>query len=151
MSLRLEPDQIQVPGQRYALVSFVGPECPQRHERLAMKLRGVFATLEEAGAHARKIQRSGDNIVDIITLEMYNWAVVPPPLAEIEKHEYQEEFLQNLMEGYAASQAQAKQFFEERKQKVMRDGVDAHLLPEERLPPPKPEDAWEGVGPPKSK
>jgi hypothetical protein len=138
--LTLEPDYITVPNQRYALVSFVGPEdsiCRQKSNRLAMKIRGVFATQEEAKAFVNRIRRSGDNLVDIFLMEIGQWGVIPPDPMGVETQEYQEQFLQELMSGYAESQRSAKEVSADRKAKVMKDGLDAHLLPEERLPPPK--------------
>ena len=138
--LTLEPDYITVPNQRYALVSFVGPEdslCTQKSNRLAMKIRGVFATQEEAKAFVNRIRRSGDNLVDIFLMEIGQWGVIPPDPMGVENQEYQEQFLQELMAGYAESQRSAKEVFSDRKAKVMKDGLDAHLLPEERLPPPE--------------
>lgn len=140
VGLTLEPDYISVPNQRYALVSFVGPEdsvCRQKSNRLAMKIRGVFATQDEAKVFVNRIRRSGDNLVDIFLMEIGQWGVIPPDPMGVETQEYQEHFLQELMSGYAESQRSAKEVFADRKAKVMRDGLDAHLLPEERLPPPK--------------
>ena len=135
--LSLEPDYITIPGQNFALVSFVGPEfCSQKSNRFAMKIRGVFATEEEAGAYVKRLQRSGDNAVDIFLMSMYNWCPCPPNPMEIETQEYQEEFLQDLMKGYAESQRSAKELFNERKEKVMKEGLDANLAPEERIPKP---------------
>jgi hypothetical protein len=54
----------------------------------------------------------------------------------VESQEYQETFLNDLMQGYAESQRNAKEMFADRKNKVMKDGLDAHLLPEERIAPP---------------
>jgi hypothetical protein len=134
----LEPDYISVPGQQYALVSFVGPEfCRQKSNRFAMKIRGVFATQEEAKAFVKRIQRAGDNVVDIFLMEMGQWAPCPPDPMSVETQEYQETFLNELMQGYAESQRSAKEVFADRKQKVMKEGLDAHLLPEERLPKPE--------------
>ncbi len=142
--LSLEPDVITVPGQNFALVSFVGPNQRQKNEKLGMKIRGVFGTREEATAHVKRVQRSGDNLVDIYLLDLYQWCLIPPDPDQIEDHEYQEEFLQNLMKGYAESQRAAKEIFEERKERVKKEGLDANLLPHERLPPPEEDD---GAGP----
>jgi hypothetical protein len=54
----------------------------------------------------------------------------------VQSQEYQEQFLQDLMTGYADSQRSAKEIFNERKEKVMKDGLDAHLTDKERLPRP---------------
>ena len=140
VGLTLEPDYITIPGQSFALVSFVGPSCPQKNEKLGMKIRGVFATKEDASAHVKRIQRSGDNIVDIYLLDLYQWAVIPPDPKDIEDHEFQEKFLQDMMSGYAESQRAAKTQFDDRKNLVMTEGLDKHLLPAERIAPPTRED-----------
>ena len=40
------------------------------------------------------------------------------------------------MTGYAESQRSAKEIFNDRKEKVMKDGLDAHLTDKERIAPP---------------
>lgn len=135
--LTLEQDYVTVPGQRFALVSFVGPDQPQKNEKLGMKIRGVFATEDEARAHVKRIQDSGDRSVDILLMEMYKWCVVPPDPMMIENHEYQEEYLNDLMTNFAESQRAAKQHFEERKRLVREETIDKHLEPHERIPRPE--------------
>ena len=133
----MEADYITPSGQNYALVSFVGPEfCRQKSNRFALKVRGVFGTQDEAKAYVNRLRRAGDTLVDIFLLEIGRWAPCPPDPMQLETQEYQETFLNELMQGYAESQQQAKELFNDRKEKVMRDGIDKHLLPEERLPPP---------------
>lgn len=133
----LEADYISIPGQQYALCSFVGPEfCRQKSGQFALKIRGVFATQDEAKAYVNRLHRAGDNLVDIFLLEVGKWGPCPPDPMQIENSEYQEKFLNDLMQGYAESQRSAKEMFNDRKEKVMKEGLDAHLLPEERLPPP---------------
>jgi hypothetical protein len=137
MGLTLEPDYHQIPGQNFALVSFVGPEfCRQKSGRHALKIRGVFATEEEAKAYVQRLQRSGDNAVDIFLMSMYQWAPSPPDPMAVENQEYQEQFLQDLMSGYAANQRSAKEIFNERKERVMKEGLDANLTDQERIPRP---------------
>lgn len=137
IGLTLEPDYLQIPGQNFALVSFVGPEfCRQKSGQFAMKVRGVFATEDEAKAYVKRLQRSGDNVVDIFLVSMYNWVPCPPDPMAVQSQEYQEQFLQDLMTGYADSQRSAKEIFNDRKEKVMKDGLDAHLTDKERIPAP---------------
>ena len=102
----LEEDVITVPGQLYALVSYV-----------------------------RRLQKF-DNSFDIFLVDMYKWLLIPPDANSVESQEYQEEFLQTMVKGYHESQSLAKQHFLERKQAVMEEGLDKHLAPEERLPVP---------------
>jgi len=131
----LDVDSITVPGQMYALVSFVSPTSNQKNDKMGMKIRGVFASQEEANAHVKKLMQF-DGTVDIYLMEMYKWTLIPPDADKIDDHVYQEEFLNTMMQEYKKNQAQAKMFFEERKRAVMEEGLDKHLLESERLPPP---------------
>lgn len=134
----LTADSITVPGQRYALVSFVGPDdgLRQKNEKLGMKLRGCFANLDEAQAHAKELMEY-DNQVDIYVLEMYQWALIPPDQISIENVEYRDKMLNDLMKGHIRNQKQARALFEQRKQAILAEGLDAHLLPHERITPPE--------------
>lgn len=130
----LEEDIITVPGQTYALVSFVSPTGNQRNDKFGMKLRGVFATREEAASHVKRIQKF-DNRFDVYLVELYKWLLIPPTPDDVPS-EYQEQFLQDMIKGYNENQELARQHFLERKDAVMKEGLDKHLTEEERLPPP---------------
>ncbi len=134
----LDEDTIVPNGQRFALVSFVGPEQRQKNDVMGMKIRGCFATQEEAASHVKKLQ-AFDGSVDIFMLEVGKWVPIPPNAEDIEDVQYQEQYLQELMKGYRESQLKAKEIFQQRAEAVKKQGVDANLLPGERLPPP-PED-----------
>lgn len=130
----LEDDVITVPGQLYACVSFVSPISRQKSPQCAMKIRGVFATEDEAGAHAKRIQKYETVSVDIFVCPLYKWLVIPPDTDQIQDQHYQEEFLENLMTNYRDSQEKAKQHFYERKKKVVEEGLDPHLEESEIIP-----------------
>lgn len=132
----LEEDFITVPGQRFALVSFVSPTSRQKTEQSGMKIRGVFATREEAAAHVKRLQKI-DASFDIFMMEMYKWVCVPPDITKIEDVEYQETYLQELISGYKKSQEDAKLHFQERKQQAMSQGIDATLTDSERITLPE--------------
>lgn len=135
----LDEDSIVPNGQRFALVSFVGPEQRQKNEKLGMKVRGCFGTQEEAAAHVKKLQ-SQDKSVDIFMLEVGKWVPVPPSIDDIEDVQYQEQYLNNLMKGYKENQEKCKELFKERTEAIKKDGLDKHLLPEEIIERPKPEE-----------
>lgn len=132
----LDTDYVTVPGQLYCVLSLVGPTgTNQRNDRFGLKIRGCFASLEEAHAHVKRLQQC-DPSMDIFVADMYKWLLIPPDVNAIENQEYQEDFLNNLLKGYRENQAAAKQHFMERKETIKRDGLDAHLLEHERLPAP---------------
>ncbi len=120
----LDEDTITPNGQRFALVSFVGPDQRQKNDKLGMKIRGCFATQDEAAAHVKKLQAI-DGSVDIFLLEVGKWALIPPSVDDIDDVEYQEQYLQDLMKGYKDSQLKAKEFFEARAEAIKKNGLDA--------------------------
>lgn len=132
----LDEDTVVPNGQRFALVSFVGPQQRQKNDKLGMKIRGCFATRDEAAAHVKKLQ-AFDGYVDIFLLEIGKWALIPPSVDDIEDVEYQEKYLQDLMKAYKESQLKAKELFKQRTEAVKSEGLDKHLLPEEVLPKPE--------------
>jgi hypothetical protein len=134
----LDEDIVKVGGQQFAAISLVSRTTNQKVEsdKIALKIRGVFATKEEAEAHIRRLIKT-DPEFDIFVVDMYKWLLLPPNLDEIENHEYQEPFLNDLIKGHKESQLLAKQQFEERKRLIMEKNLDAALSKEERLPPPE--------------
>ena len=140
----LDEDTVVPNGQRFALVSFVGPEQRQKNEKLGMKIRGCFATREEAASHVKKLQ-AFDGAVDIFMLEIGKWALIPPSVEDVEDVEYQEKYLQDLMKGYKESQIKAKEVFQQRAEAIKKEGLDANLLEGEKLPKPEDPSASAGV------
>jgi hypothetical protein len=120
----LDEDAITPNGQRFALVSFVGPECRQKNEKLGMKIRGCFGSHEEAAAHVKKLQAI-DGSVDIFLLEVGKWALIPPDSSAVEDVEYQEKYLQDLMKSYKESQLKAKELFQQRTETVKTQGLES--------------------------
>ena len=130
MSETLEQDFITVPGQLYALISLVGPDCPQKTDKLGLKIRGVFNTRDEAGLHAQRLQKH-DPTFDIYVVDMYKWLLIPPNTEQIDDVTYQEEFLQKMMSEYKENQANAKRMFEERKSGMLqkpKEGSDTPFM-----------------------
>lgn len=133
----LDVDYVTVPGQLYCVLSIVGPTgTNQRNDKFGLKIRGCFASMEEAHSHVKRLQQT-DPAMDIFVADMYKWLLIPPDVNAIDNQEYQEDFLNNLIKGYRDNQVAAKQHFMERKEAVKREGLDKHLLEEERakLPP----------------
>ena len=119
----LQEDLLTVPGQRFALVSFVSPHGKQKSDQCGMKIRGVFNSKEEANAHVKRLQKE-DNTFDIFLVEMYKWVLIPPDVSKIDDVQYQETFLNDLITKYKENQELAKQHFLERKERVMKSGLE---------------------------
>ena len=107
-------DYVTVPGQLFACLSIVGPECPQKNDKFGIKIRGAFATRDEAANHAKRLQKE-DPTFDIYVVDMYKWLLIPPDPMKIEDVHYTNEKLEEIMTGYKENQAQAARMFQERK------------------------------------
>lgn len=114
----LEQDYTTVPGQIYACISIVGPECPQKNDKFGLKIRGAFNTREEANNHAKRLQKE-DATFDIYVVDMYKWLLIPPDRDHIEDVHYNDEKLEEIMSKYHENQAAAAKMFEERKRDMM--------------------------------
>ena len=124
----LEQDFLTVPGQVYALISIVGPDQPQKNEKLGMKIRGCFSTRDEAGQHAKRLQRE-DGLVDIYVVDMYKWLLIPPDREKIEDAHYTDEKLEEIMVKYRQNQSQAAAMFEKRKRDMTAKPLEGSDTP----------------------
>jgi hypothetical protein len=105
---------MSVPGQNYALISIVGPECPQKNDKFGVKIYGAFPTKEDASNHAKELHRiCGD--FDIYVVDLYQWLLIPPDRNAIDDVHYQEDKLEEIMSKYKESQRAAAAMFEKRK------------------------------------
>jgi len=116
--MSLEQDYTTVPGQIFACLSIVGPECPQKNDKFGIKIRGAFATRDEAANHAKRLQKE-DPTFDIYVVDMYKWLLIPPDSSKIDDVHYTNEKLEEIMTGYKENQAQAARLFNERKQAMI--------------------------------
>jgi len=116
--MSLEQDYTTVPGQLYACLSVVGPEAPQKNDKFGIKIRGAFASRDEAASHAKRLQKE-DSTFDIYVVDMYKWLLIPPDPLKIEDVHYQNEKLEEIMTGYKENQAEAARMFNERKRDMM--------------------------------
>tara|TARA_Y100000996_G_scaffold394725_1_gene359302 strand:- start:4483 stop:5118 length:636 start_codon:yes stop_codon:yes gene_type:complete len=120
--MSLEQDYTTVPGQLFACLSIVGPECPQKNDQFGIKIRGAFNSRDEAASHAKRLQKE-DATFDIYVVDMYKWLLIPPDPAKIEDAHYTNEKLEELMSGYKENQAQAAKMFNERKRDMIESAT----------------------------
>tara|TARA_B100001939_G_scaffold150148_1_gene129815 strand:+ start:273 stop:908 length:636 start_codon:yes stop_codon:yes gene_type:complete len=120
--MSLEQDYTTVPGQIFACLSIVGPECPQKNDKFGIKIRGAFNTRDEAASHAKRLQKE-DATFDIYVVDMYKWLLIPPDPVKIEDAHYTNEKLEELMTGYRENQAQAAKMFNERKRDMIESAT----------------------------
>ena len=94
--MSLEQDYTTVPGQVFACLSIVGPECPQKNDKFGIKIRGTFANRDEAANHAKRLQKE-DPTFDIYVVDMYKWLLIPPDSSKIEDVHYTNDKLEEIM------------------------------------------------------
>ena len=126
--MSLEQDYTTVPGQLFACLSVVGPECPQKNDKFGIKIRGAFNSRDEAASHAKRLQKE-DATFDIYVVDMYKWLLIPPDATAIEDVHYTNEKLEELMSGYKENQAMAAKMFAERKRDMMESPNDTYIKP----------------------
>ena len=124
----LEQDFLTIPGQVYALISLVGPDLPQKTDKFGLKIRGCFATKDEAAAHAKRLQKE-DTTLDIYVVDMYKWLLIPPDRDQIEDTHYQNEKLEEIMSKYRENQRLAAAHFEKRKRDMMAKPIEGSQTP----------------------
>lgn len=123
----MEQDTITIPGQAFACLSIIGPTCPQKTDKLGIKIRGVFSTIAEAKNHAKRLQQL-DAVVDIYVVELYKWLLIPPDNTEIDNVNYSNEKLQEIMTKYEENQRMAAAMFEERKRGMMAKPLNGSFI-----------------------
>ena len=126
--MSLEQDYTTVPGQLFACLSVVGPECPQKNDKFGIKIRGAFNSRDEAASHAKRLQKE-DATFDIYVVDMYKWLLIPPDAAAIEDVHYTNEKLEELMSGYKENQQMAAKMFAERKRDMMENPNNTYIKP----------------------
>lgn len=126
--MSLTRDYTTVPGQAFACLSIIGPECPQKSDKFGIKIRGAFSTKDEAAAHAKRLQQE-DPTFDIYVVDMYSWLLIPPDPTQIEDSHYTNDKLEELMEGYRKNQREAARMFEERKRDMIENAEKNYFKP----------------------
>jgi chromosome segregation ATPase len=123
----------EIQGQRFALVTIVGPLMPQKCDTWGIKLRGVADTIEKARTMSQKLMKI-DNNYDIYTVEVgkfFPLAVEPNAVGSIE---YQNSSLNQLMKSYLENKELANEHWHERKnemiQQAIKEGREQESKPE---------------------
>ena len=111
-----------VPGQKFVILSFVGPQRNQKCDVLGIKVRGVYDSIEETRERAKAI-RDFDSNFDIAVGQVGYWLPFNPDSSKVMNEEYQENALNELVKGYRKNKQLAKQHFEERKRQLMEEAM----------------------------
>ena len=113
-------------GQLWACVSFLSPEGIKNCSMRGLKIRGVYATREEADRQAKVLQ-DVDPDFHVFVGEVGKWLPWDPDVNSVQDQVYAEEKLNDLMKAYKDNQHKAKKIQEQRK----RDMINTAATQEE--------------------
>ena len=109
----MEEIDVRVPGQNYALVSFVSPTGAQKSDTLGFRLYGAFETLDGARAHAARVN-AVDAAFDVYVVEMRRWCAWHPDPLDVADKVYSDKRLDEMIRAHRDAQAEAQKAHEER-------------------------------------
>ncbi|AYV75828.1 MAG: hypothetical protein Terrestrivirus3_97 [Terrestrivirus sp.] len=111
-----------IPNQLWCCISFISPETVKNCNFRGVKIRGVYATKEEASARAKFLQ-SVDPDFHIFVGEIGKWLSWDPNPDTIEDQQYSDKRLQKLMSEYKKNRVKAHKLEEERKREILEENV----------------------------
>ena len=120
-------EDIPLPGQKFALISIVGPNLKAKSELYGIKIRGSTNTQEEANELQKKIMKYDSNF-DIYTVEVGKFFPIDINPSDIQNVEYSNDQLNNLMKGYHESKEAANEVWHERKNELMKKTITDNNL-----------------------
>ena len=112
----------EIPSQKYALVSIVGPHMPQKCDVWGLKIRGTADSVDKAKSLCKRLLTL-DNNYDIYTVEVgkfFPLAVEPNQIADIE---YQNDQLNTLVKSYLENKESANEMWHKRKIEMIDQAV----------------------------
>lgn len=116
------PNDTPIESQKYTVFSFVSPNNVKGLTECAFMFRGAFPTLDEARAHAKKLQEvNGD--FNIFVGEGFKWMYFNQDLDKCQDVVYREERLQEIMSEFK-KQSEEKDKLEKDRQKQMVEDME---------------------------
>lgn len=114
----------ELPGQKFVLLSFLSPEkVPDAPQKVrGVKVRGVFATREEAENQSRYLRDKIDANFDIYVGDVGKWLPWDDG-DKTEDEEYKEKELNDLMRSYRQQRILSKQEIEKRKEDAIAEAA----------------------------
>jgi hypothetical protein len=123
----LTEDTFLPAGQQFVCLSFL-TDKENKTTLSGIKIRGVFASYEEACEHAKKVQ-SIDPYFNVFVGEQGKWLPFDPnPDSEaVKDSEYANTQLNQMMKSYMQNQEKAKVYHEQRKTEMVRKNIMENL------------------------
>jgi hypothetical protein len=111
-----------IPNQGWCCISFISPETLKNCNFRGIKVRGVYATKDEAEKRAAFLQQI-DPDFNIYVGEVGKWLGWDPDPNSIDDQKYREKKLQDIMTNYKKNREKAKILEEERKRDMLEESV----------------------------
>lgn len=108
--------------QNFVCLSFITPELIKNCKVRGLKVRGVYATEEEARNRCRELNKI-DPDFNIYVAPVGTWVPWSDDPEKAEDTEYANEELNNLMKAYKENQVKAKMLHEQRKQDLIEKNI----------------------------
>ncbi len=108
----------EIPGQKFALISIVGPHMPQKCDVWGLKIKGIEKDLERAKKMAENFQKI-DNDYDIYIVEVGKFFPLDITSDKINDVVYQNKELNNLMKSYKENRLYAEDEWSKRKNEML--------------------------------
>lgn len=96
--------------------------CSRENPKRALKIRGVFKTMEQTYRRAEEIRHFDSNF-HVFTCEIGKWLPFDPNPDLIEDENYMEDQLNQLLKGYKQNRTNTKQHYDERKREMMEKAI----------------------------
>jgi hypothetical protein len=116
------PEDPVLANQLWCCVSFISPETLKNCNFRGIKIRGVYATKEDATKRAEFLQKI-DPDFNIYIGEVGKWLGWDPDPNTIDDQVYREQKLQDIMNNYNKNRDKAKELQEERKRDMLDESV----------------------------
>lgn len=107
-----------IAGQKFTLMSFVGPKLPQKAEVLGMKIRGSYDDITTA-RNAAKALRERDPWFDVHIAPTGLWVPFNPDPEQIVEAQYQENALNQMVGNHKDELERNREVFMERKRQMV--------------------------------
>ena len=123
-----------IPGQKYLVLSILSPGFNKNLEKYdirGIKIRGVYATYEEAQERCTYLQAI-DPIHNVFIGEIGKWLPFVDDPEKAKDSQYAEAKLQNLMKTYMENQVKAKQMYETRKHEMMMQAMSDGMTKDDK-------------------
>lgn len=112
----------EIPTQKYALVSIVGPHMPQKCDVWGLKVRGTAESLDKAKALCKRLLRM-DNNYDIYTVDVGKFFPLTIDPLQVSDVEYQNDQLNGLIKSYLENRENANEFWNQRKNEMITEAI----------------------------